>query len=564
MSENKNKEIKKEETDAKLKISSTKLALIITAAILAVAVITVSIVLIVNSVKKDKNFDYLTSDLSKYLEFTEDHKNFKIDVDIAKPHDIDVQVAILNMLYNDRSEKPLYDGNAVTSAITITPADVVHIWYRGYILDEDGKQISVEGMSNFSDSAPYQLAIGSNSFVPGFELGLVGVNTANYPKFAKVTSGKVKDNQVLYVSYKLVKDQGGKLTEANVSGDRIDLSGDVDAIYGEGFKAKLMKMLVGGGKTDVNTTGEGVSYYYTNLTIDFATECENNNPIVVETYFPYDYSKTDLRNETAYFEVYVDKAVIYDTPELTDEYLTEKIEKKEIAISLEEINKHEGATLVDRYIAFAEATMEDIYQMEYDSLVEEAVWNHYLKIVKIDKYPPLEVEAKYKEYLEQLNTQYVNSGGQIYNSQTGQYDTYTTLETYAVAYFGLAKNANYKEYLVAMAQNFVKEKIVLYYLLRSENLVPTKSDLDTMVAAMREEYINDYIEEYLDYQGKTKEDYTEEEYAEFVNECRNDVLSYYNQQYFEEQAYYRIVAKVIIQWPDVVTLDERRAYPLTK
>lgn len=561
MSENKSKETKKEQTRAG--ISSKNLALIITAAVLAVVVITVAIVLIVDSAKGDKKFDYLTSDISEYLEFTEDHKSFKINVDIAKPHDIDVDVAILNMIYNDREEKPLYNGNAVTSAITITPADIVYIWYRGYILGEDGEEIAVDGMSNFTDSSTYQLAIGSNSFIPGFELGLVGVNTGEYSKFEKITSGKVSENQVAYVSYKLVKDSGGSFNETTVSGERIDLSGDVDAKYGAGFKENITKLLVGGTKADFDTTLNGVNCYYTNLTVDFVTECEDN-PIVVKTYFPYDYSKEDLRNETAYFEVYVEKAVIYDTPELTDEYLTEKINNKEIAITLDQINEHEGETLVDRYRAFATATMEEIYEMEYKSLVEEAVWEYYNEIAKVETFPVVKVEAKYKEYLEQLQEQFDYSGGQIYNSSTGQYDTYTTLDKYAVAYFGLSSGASYQDYLVAMAQTYVKEKLVLYYILRSENLVPQKSELETMIKDTREEFISDYIEDYLEYEGKTKEDFTDEEYAEYVETRRSEVLGYYNDEFFEEQVYYRLVGEVIIEWPEVVTLDERRAYPVSK
>ena len=95
-------------------------------------VVTLSLTLITaTSCKKD--FDYLKADLSDYIEFTEDYKNFKLNVDIAKPHDIDVDVAILNMLYSDRETTPRYDGATITSPVTITAGDVVDIWYRGYL-----------------------------------------------------------------------------------------------------------------------------------------------------------------------------------------------------------------------------------------------------------------------------------------------------------------------------------------------------------------------------------------------------------------------------------------------
>ena len=93
----------KDLVEEKVKLSTRAWALIITASVLAVIFGAVAIYLIVDSSRNDKRFDYLTSNLSRYVSFSEDdYKNYKLEIDIAKPHEIDVEVAILNLLASDK------------------------------------------------------------------------------------------------------------------------------------------------------------------------------------------------------------------------------------------------------------------------------------------------------------------------------------------------------------------------------------------------------------------------------------------------------------------------------
>ncbi len=55
--------------------------------------------------------------------------------------------------------------------------DTAYIYYKGVI---DGKEF--DGGSNWNDASPYALGLGSGSFIPGFEAGLVGVIPANATK----------------------------------------------------------------------------------------------------------------------------------------------------------------------------------------------------------------------------------------------------------------------------------------------------------------------------------------------------------------------------------------------
>lgn len=510
-----------------------------------------------------KEFSYLDADLSEYVEINGDYKNFKVEIDIAKPHAVDVDVAILNMLYSDKSSEALYNGGTVTSPITITSGDTVNIWYRGYILDDEGNQVEVDGMSNLGGTASQPLSIGSNKFVPGFEFNLIGKNTGDYSKFEKITEGGLTENMIAYVSYTRTKGED-TTTKQTVTAKRVVLSEDLDATFGAGFKDKLLSLSIGG-KVDIKTTLGNDTYNYTNLTVSFATECETN-PMVIECYFPYDYSMKTLRNETAYFEVYVDGVVVYDCPEFTDEYLKGKIEDGKLAITLDELNKYEGDSLTAKYRDFAAKKMDEIYQAEYDQRVEDAVWDYLDGIVKIKKYPESEVKKVYDDYVDDISAEFLSSGGKVYNNLTGSYDTYDTFAAYATAYLGLTKNSKvtWEEQLYSDSQGFIKERLTLYYLIKEENLLPTDEEFAATFAKIEQEFIDEMVAQYLYYAGTSKEDYTDEEYADVIEECTNMVYENFDTAYFNLRTYYEVFAKTAITWPEVSTFDDRRAYPQDK
>ena len=557
MSENVN--VKKENTEGKLKISEKNLAIIITAAILAVVAIATAIVFVVNAVKNDSGFNYLKSDLHKYIEFPEDYKSFTVNLDIAEPKDIDVDVALLKLLASAK-EGSGNEKDLSVKSYEIGAGDVVSIRYRGYILGEDGKQIAVDGMCNFADASSYSLTIGSGSFVPGFELDLVGKLTGDSNKFEKITTGKPKANQIAYVSYSRIETSGSTTKTVTVTSERIDLSrDDIDAIYGENFKSTLMSTEIGTAVKLPTSVGD-VSYGYSDLTVKFVTECEDKH-LTVECYFPYNYSKEELRNETGYFEVYVDKFEDYTVPTLDDEFLKKKIEDKTLKVSLETLEGYTGASLVEKYRAYAEETLMKDYEEEYDLLLLEEILQYYRDNTKVKKYPGVKVNELFDEYYNQINDSYITSGGKITNSY-GSSNTYQTLDTYAVAYLGLTGGADWQAHIRGEAESAVKERLILYYIVRYENLIPSETEFKTLVAQTKEMLVEEYIEQYLAYEGKTAEDY--DDYDAFVQQCRDDLFGYYDEAYFEESTYLEIMKAEVLTWPEVVTLDDRRAYPQEK
>ena len=562
-------------------LSTKKLAIMITAGVVALVLLVLAIVSTVAYIKDDRGFDYLKSDLSKYIEFTGDYKNFDLNIDIAKPHDIDVDITILNLLREDKPEKAWIKGS--TANLKINPGDVVYIWYRGYLVDDEGNKIAEpDGMCNFANAEPHALEIGSNGFVPGFELGLNGQLTGgeNLYSFKKITTGKATEGSVAYVSfakttYNSDSDKTGTKTTVSANTPlRVDLSdATLDATYGEGFVGKVKDLMIGN-KVEFKTKVDGKPVLYTDLKVEFVTNCETeDNMLKIDCYFPYDYGKTEFRNEDAVFEVYIEKADFYytETPVFDDEYLKKKMEDKDVVITEEELNEYEGETLVDKYKAYSKELMQKIYEAQRDDMIESAIWGHYSKITKVKKYPTYKVDEAYYDYAIEIQNLYFANGGRIQNSY-GYYDTYDTLDKYANAYLGITSSSEYYAYgdkawqyeVYDMAKSFVKERLVLYYILRQENLIPDKATIEAEVETIKQEYLDEYIKQYLNNADKTEDDYTAEEWEEFKKARKNEILSYYDDTHFEERAYYGLASKTLVKWPNVTTLDERSAYPQDK
>ncbi len=87
--------------------------------------------------------------------------------DSLKITDETVQNHIKAVLFTKREA---VNGTNQLKDAPLSLGDDAFIYYKGFV---DGKEF--EGGSNWDDSSPYQLGLGSGSFIPGFEEGLVGV-----------------------------------------------------------------------------------------------------------------------------------------------------------------------------------------------------------------------------------------------------------------------------------------------------------------------------------------------------------------------------------------------------
>lgn len=500
-------------------------------------------------------FDYLTADLSKYITINA-HKEYTLNLNIAKPKAVDTDVEILKLLCAKKGAV-LNDGEEVTSG-RITPGDVVNIFYRGYVVGDNGEEIATDNMCNFSGSAS-PLEIGSGRFVSGFEFNLSGKEFTTANQFVKITSGNVSQEQIVYISYtRQLSDGSDKITK---SAERVVLSDGkekIDAKYGDGFYDRLLTLTVGATEgVDFDVTVSEKKYNYTSLKINFATTCEKpGNYFLVDCYFSYDYGTESLRNKNARFEVYIQSAKEYEEAKLTDGFIENNL--SHFGITLSDLEKFEGDR-VSQLRQFIKKALDDRYESTYNSKLEEAMWNHYHSesVTKVIMYPKAIVDPIYNEYYNDVLYQFEQSGG-VVNGAYGMSFTCETLDQYAIYYLGLqySEIQDWKAYLRGMAESLVKERLILFYIMRAENLLPTPDALAAKVAELKNEYLLDYVSQYCDAYKIDKSTYSESDWAKFLSDREKELLEYYDDAYFEEISYYNIARTPMLSWPTVVTLDK--------
>ncbi|MBQ7356043.1 MAG: hypothetical protein IJW66_01470 [Clostridia bacterium] len=549
---------------------------------LLLGAIIISIFAIIDYVKRDPNFDYLTADLDRYVYLSEeDYKDYEIKLDIAKPHEIDVDVVMFNLLASNVKEHGSGDSAVYYTTNRVMGAgDHVFIYYRGYLKDKDGNTVEVNGMCNFSSESSQELTLGSGQFVPGFELALDGKNIDLFPKFEKITSGNVSEEMIAYVSY--TRKLNGSTSDSDtikVSNARVDLA-DASTLnsLGEDFKNYIVGAEIGVKKDIADVKIGSKTYTYKDFKIEFATTCEKPSTNggkalqVIECYFPYDYgndgtSSAYLRNETAYFEVYVEKMQDYSVPVLDDDFIKTIVGKEESPITESELNeKYEGENLVEKYKAYVKEFLDKQYEEEYRSMVEDAMWEHYLAKADFKKYPGVKVEPIYKEYVEDVYYQFEQTGGSYQDSLTGEYKTYESVDEFAIAYLKLtySKEQDWKKVLYSMSEGLVGERLIMYYLIEKLNINVTPELLEKTKADVKQEYLDEYIKQSLEYEKEQDKDFKKpegEDYDKYVEEKKKELFDYYDDDYFTETAYYEIALDEFIKLPKVITLDERNAYP---
>lgn len=563
---------------------------IIAASVLLLTAIVLSLVFFVikPAIEKDKNFDYIKSDLSKYVVLTpEQYKHYSMTLNIAKPREIDVDIALLSMRAMDKDPTPLYDG-LLQVGDTVTVGDIVNIYYRGYIV-EDGVQRTV--VSNLKDANFSSYEIGGCKFpteaypVRGVENALVDLNIipSEHTSFKQIKEGEVKEDHVIYLTFDRIAGED-KTTAESGTKERIDLTSDkVAEAYGVDFKEKIV-----GKKIGANTVSEftctigGVEYKYTDVVIDFVTECERD-PIVVTGYYPYNTGSDVLNNREVTFEIYIQSTQAYSAPELTDEYIEKKVNEVNSGLTMAELLEYEGDSYVQKYRAYAFDYLNEQYTEQLESLIAENMWNYYNEKAQIKRVPGIKVDEIYNEYYSEIAASFEESGGVVYNEMTEETETYTNLSDYAKIYLGLYySEEDFTVTIRALAEDLVIERMIMYYIMKNEGITPTEADLAAKVAEVKRDYMDEYIYQYLadfessreEFETSTSEEdreyakkmdriikawktgnVTDPEYAEFYTAREGEMFSYYDDAYFTETAYYQIVTEHVISWAEYTTLD---------
>ena len=505
-------------------LSKTKKIWIAVSATALIVAITVGIILAVFlGAKSDDYFDYATADLSEYISFSSDYKSITLDSALVEYTDQHLVRQINKLLVKYKQTSPLYDGLG-TRNLEIGIGDVVKIWFRGYTVDENGKQVDVPDGSNFSNATAADIEIGSGVLIMGFEESLMGKKPEDYVRFEKIKSGTVESTDVVYFTYTSYSLGASKSATA----ERIDLSrDDIDAVYGTGFKDYLIGKSIG--KIDETKTfplGEG-TVGYADMTVNFVTRCEAD-PLKVTLTFPNDYSDKTLRGQSVIYDIYIDVCVKYTPAEYTEEFITKTLHMTENFLSA-----YEGETLLEKHTSYMkEKAIEDI-ELSNNQILTEEFWEKITPICKVEQYPTSEVDKYYASMYNEVATFYSN-----YGSSYG----FDSIDAAAISYYSLDSGADWQGYIEALAKEEVKSQLIFNYILRAENINLSDSELkaegDKQIAIEVEYQLENRIEEF--------KEYTAEEYKEQLSLIEKTIRDWFGEDNLNDLAKYNLGMKKIV------------------
>ena len=462
----------------------------------------------------EEPFDYMGEDLTKYLTVDKalyHGKEFKIGLPAIT--DLDVEVHILSQLKAKKGQT-IYDGEYRYDKV-LYPGDKAFIYYRGYEIDENGNKKDLAGTCNFNSTIA-ELELGSGSFVPGFELGLVGKIPGDYSEFKKITGESITDTDVVYITA-TYSYESGEVNQNYLM--RIDLGDEnLEKKFGTGIREYVKSLEYGVTKNGAVTfpiEGEDDKLTILSAKLEFITRCEDN-PIVVKTVFPYDYKQESFRNKTVYFDVYVDKALHYEGIMLTDESVTGKL-----GVKAEELEEYEGESITEKYRAMIRAQLVENNKDQRQYLLEEALWAELIKKVEIKRLPDGEVRRLYNEYYDSLRKQYLEYGIDQYYPDFGQFLSVN---------FELSAGEDPTDYMRNMVKEEIKEKLIFYSIIKNEGFIPSEEEfLELYDKIMKESFELE----------NTKEYDSEEAYNKAFLEYKSSLEEKNGVAYYREIVYYQ-------------------------
>lgn len=477
-----------------------------------------------------RDFNYMEKDLSKYVTVSaEDFKNISMVVSVDKPTAEDVEREITALLVE---HKKLPTGVSDPDDV-IQNGSVVKMYYSGYLLTEDGDRQYFSGGSNLSGTAT-DLVIGSASFIPGFEEGLIGIRPSDTQVPAVIKEGVLSEGDVVYVNIEGFHPSGKNLA---LYGQRLVLTPALDEEYGEGFYALLLGSELGKNVSTQNMIlhspkeGEGDFVYKTIRSI-YITEGEK--PYTVETYFPLSYSETSLQGKTAYFDVYIENTTTHVIPELTDEFLTDTV-----GVLPEKLAGYEGDTLVEKYRSYVKDSLDADYETRLLEATEEKFWEKIVSVATVKRVPRAAVLEVYDMYIEDARSTY-NS----YLQSMGITETTYSFETFCGEYFAsnLREGESYKQYIKRLSKQTAGEKIIFFYAIQLLDVAPSESELSEAYEQILDEFAkqNAILDESYYESAETEEERRAayEEYVKEVQKTRDALITTLGEEYFLESAYY--------------------------
>lgn len=193
--------------------------------------------------------------------------------------------------------------------------------------------------------------------------------------------------------------------------------------------------------------------------------------------FPSDYSSEELAGQKAVFTVTINSIKVETVPEYNDEW----------------VQANSKLETTDEYNAKIKEELLDEKETEAENNIVSEMWQEVLDNSEVIKYP----EEQVNEYIEELDNQFDEMA-----------ETYGMEKEDLWSSYGLDDEEAYNEYIKDIAQDYVKEQMVLYYIAEQEGLTYSDEDADELREAIDEAGYDDEsfkdnygqeIEVYIDY-----------------------------------------------------------------
>jgi FKBP-type peptidyl-prolyl cis-trans isomerase (trigger factor) len=423
----------------------------------------------------------------------------------------DVEMEILKLLTKKKGQLVSNDNLNVT----LGAGDKVSLKYRGFTYDDSGHRNYFNGGCNFKDTA-YTLELGSGAFIVGFEIGLVGKNPTEYATLTELTEGTVTAGDTVYITYDFSKNGEAYTTKSLL----VDLSAtNIGAEYGEGFLAFITGSSIGDtlAKSSQSFAAGSDTIEYKNVKINKVFRPTGNEILIVEAYFPKNYSEESLRGKTAYFECFISSVQDYESPVFDNAFVTEKL-----GVTAEELASFEGDSIAEKYRAQILKNLEDAKAKELDNIKGQELLNLIAEKIQIKKYPMADLYQAYEDMMSGIYSNYQS------------YAKYYTFEQFVVLYYGLPSDTDPYDFVLEKAKDYIKQKLGFHIAAGIEGISLTPEDRFAKGNAMLEEYLLAV----LDQSGIYRENFdTEAKYEAKANEYRNKLIEYYGKEYFEYEAF---------------------------
>lgn len=596
------------------KLSPLHIVAFICAAVILVTVVVSAIFFGISvSEKNNKEFNYMKEDLTKYITLG-DYTNLTVSPEYSKIRDVDIKDGILDLVAGEKNyssgEDAYYDESTV-----INVGDVVNLYYRGYVLEEDGTPSYLDSMSNligstYSTMKAYSLSIGGDSFVSGFSLALDGATVGQYPKM-ETTRGDVEvtDSMIAFVTYTRypittnkyshVETQGSVETKTSVLVDLTLGQEKIDETYGAGFYNYLVgkaedteteavdaisaakangENVISNTTVGFRTTADGVDYKYTKIAVEYtmaANYYENYQPIVVE--FPASYGTKDLAGKTAYFQIIIESVKEYSFDGLDKDAVTLKnvdtddavkaiinpilknaLEKNdEFAEYLTENGivvpeENDTTDYYTNYVNYLKHKYDEANGLKNELALYQAIIDALVESTTVVADHP-ELEAKYNASLITFRKAYAENG-----------KNYATIEEYAedaiggdhYVTVGEGEDAvtvfDWKAAVKQLSVDYFTERMAIYQIIKTNGLY-TEEAYKAAYESIYNDYAEEYKKSYCNSNGIDIDNMTVQEEQAVDAAVKNYIASNVGYEYLSDRAYYQLVFDFLA---DKITIEE--------